>query len=148
MFCEVNKAQSSATFTIPREYGESGMNNNHEDARILCTYSSGLITISHRLELEVSTSGCCVTNPSLLIPMLVEEEPANPDAAQVEAEVEVDPCGQASYVPPQYEDAIQSPVIYVVMDGPAITVWLLSTAVSIISTDDKMFPLDPPITTI
>ena len=58
-------------------------------------------------------NGCCVTNPSLLIPMLVEEEPAYQDAAQVEAEVEVDPSGQASYVPPQYEDAIQAPVIYV-----------------------------------
>ena len=113
MFREVNKAKNSATFTIPREYGESAMSNNNKAVRMLCTYSSGLITISHRLELEVLTSGCCVTNPSLLIPMLVEEEPANTDAAHVEAEVEVAPSGQASYVPPQYEDAIQAPVIYV-----------------------------------
>ena len=42
---EVNNARHSATFTIPRNVG------------MMCSYCGRFITISHHLELEVSTSG-------------------------------------------------------------------------------------------
>ena len=112
IFREVSNARHSATFTIPRTIPST----NFED-RILCSYFGGSIIISHHLVLEVSTSGCCVTNPSLQVLLLVEEEPSNQEEDENdnddEAEVEVVGSGPAMYVPPQYEDAIQAPVIYV-----------------------------------
>ena len=56
MFREINDGSHPGTLIIP--------------PNVLDTYTGHLITVSHRIEVEVKT-GCCISNPSLYIPIWI-----------------------------------------------------------------------------
>ncbi|KAL7576621.1 hypothetical protein ACA910_005559 [Epithemia clementina (nom. ined.)] len=107
IYRDITSGKHSASFEIPRE----------SSSLVLCTYSSPLVTIRHKLQLQITTAGCCIGQPNLTIPLLIGEAGAATNIGSqgnttidIKVEEEKPP---APYVPPSYEDAIQAPVIYV-----------------------------------
>eukprot|EP00523_Entomoneis_sp_CCMP467_P018279 CAMPEP_0168819566 /NCGR_PEP_ID=MMETSP0726-20121227/8368_1 /TAXON_ID=265536 /ORGANISM="Amphiprora sp., Strain CCMP467" /LENGTH=563 /DNA_ID=CAMNT_0008871987 /DNA_START=1 /DNA_END=1692 /DNA_ORIENTATION=- len=125
IFAEIKEGRHAGDFRIPI-------------AGTYSTYSSGLITISHVLEIQVATDGMCVGSPTVSIPVMIanpnpQEEAAAQNAQEASAIVHSNdekkdedpytpsypppptyqPEPEVTYVPPAYEDAIQSPVVFV-----------------------------------
>ena len=93
MFREINDDIHQGTLIIP--------------PNILDTYSGHLITVKHRLELEVKT-GCCISDPSIYIPIWIGQAApsttSNHQTTNVNTEVNH---------PPMADGIIQAPAVIV-----------------------------------
>ena len=109
---ELVENRHAALFTIP--------------SNVLCSYSSGLITVRHTLYITVATDGMCLSQPQIKIPVSIEEanttaspqgggEPPMVTAEVIGVEEDVEP--EIAYTPPQYGNATLTSVVYAPASG-------------------------------